>query len=160
MYSHYPPPDRARVKTATCIAWLICAAAGVAIVIDPGWAATVTAPWAIIGGGALLTIASLGAIITIVLSKYRAERPLSWLAFVGATPYVVTAWWILIVEPFPPAIPSLKVAILSTLLLSHPLIRSLFGLAYSNRLRAENRLLQTLSTGDVEVQPRADDKGE
>ena len=160
MYSQYAPADRARVNAANCIAWLICAAAGVAIVIDPGWVATVTAPWAIIGGGALLAIASLGAIITIVLSKYRAERPLSWLAFVGATPYVVTAWWILIVEPFPPAIPSLKVAILSTLLLSHPLIRSLVGLAYSNRLRAENRLLQTLSTGDVEVQPRADDKGE
>ena len=84
----------------------------------------------------------------------------AWLAFVGATPHVVTAWWILIVEPFPPPIPSLKVAILSTLLLSNPLIRSLVGLAYSNRLRAENQLLQALSTGDVEVQPRADDKGE
>ena len=36
----------------------------------------------------------------------------------------------------------------------------LVGLAYSNRLRAENQLLQTLSTGGVEVQPRADDKGE
>lgn len=160
MYSQSPPADRARLKVAYTIVWLLCAAAGVEIAINPGWTAIAVAPWVIVGGGALLAVSSLGAAALVIASKCRYEQPLAWAAFVGATPYTITSWWILSVGPFPPTVPGLMTAILSTIMLSYPLIRSIVGKAYSNRLRAENQLLQTLSTGDVEVQPRADDKGE
>lgn len=160
MYSQYPPADRTRLKVAYTIVWLLCAAAGVAIVIDPGWTAIAVAPWVIVVGGALLAASSLGAAVLVIASKYRHEQPLAWAAFVGAAPYTITSWWILSVGPFPPAVPGLMTAILSTILLSYPLIRSIIGLAYSNRLRVENRLLSTLSTRDVEVQIRTTDQGE
>lgn len=160
MLSQYPPADRARLKAAYTIVWLLCAAAGVAIVIDPGWTAIAAAPWVIVGGGALLAMSSLSAASLVLASKYRHEQPLAWVAFVGAAPYTITSWWILAVGPFPPAIPGLMTAILSTILLSYPLVRSIIGLAYSNRLRVENRILSTLSTREVEVQIRTIDQGE
>ncbi|WP_345750131.1 hypothetical protein [Microbacterium rhizophilus] len=120
------------LRAAVGALWAVEAAAAVASVIDPGASLVgrFTAQWSFAVGGAVTALTALIALAGIVMNRWRLEWLGAAVAPLGAIPYLVTAWWVLLDDGFGAAR-----AITATFLVAYPLLRSAHCMAFSNRMR-------------------------
>lgn len=99
MFSSMPRWNRIWIRATLTLAWLLVAAAGVAMWFDtPMTIVREVGETVTDSAGLAMAAAALVAAIGVCFDRYRLEWAASWFAATAIVPYVITVWWLVFTE--------------------------------------------------------------